>query len=104
MHTYYELPVADFLQFLLNYVQERNTGIVFFFSNSADWGKLVINQGTIQSVRFKTLKGMEALPSIRELKLVQYHFRPEEPSRLAPARDEYLNNTCLLYTSPSPRD
>lgn len=84
---YYELPVNDFIQLLLTYIRERKTGMVFFFADSTNWGKLVIDRGDVLSVRFKTLKGHEALPSIKGLKKIQYYFRPEDPSHLISARD-----------------
>jgi CheY-like chemotaxis protein len=89
---HYELPVADFIKFLLSCVDDRKTGIVLFFSGSANWGKIVINQGKIQSVRFQNAKGMDALPGIQELKVVQYNFRPEDTERLAISQDADIGN------------
>lgn len=92
MHIHYELPVAGFLQFLLNCIHERKTGITLFFSQSSEWGKIVISQGRILSVRFKDLNGLQALPLIQSLELVQYHFRPEDSGHIALIRDHDIDN------------
>jgi CheY-like chemotaxis protein len=91
----YELPIADFLQLLLTYVQERKTGSIAFFAEGA-WGKLIMHQGEILSIRFKELQGSKALPSLKELNQIQYHFRPEEQKSTAPPRDSDLDTTSFL--------
>lgn len=96
MQIHFELPVADFIQFLLNCVHERKTGIVMFFSDSADWGKIVISNGTIVSVRFKVLKGTDALPQIKALQMVQYHFRTEDSSHITLIRDTDISNESFF--------
>lgn len=97
MHkTYYELPVADFLQLLLNYAHEHKTGSIFFISNSSEWGKIVFNQGLIQAVRFKNTTGILALPSIQALSTITYHFRPDELGRSTLARDEDIDNETFF--------
>lgn len=92
MNIHYELPLAAFLQFLLDCTKERKTGIMLFFSEAADWGKIVVNQGKVLSVRFKNLKGFEALPIIQELHLIQYHFRAEDSGHITLIRDNDINN------------
>lgn len=92
MHIQYELPLAGFLQFLLNCTQERKTGILLFFSETAEWGKIVIDQGKILSIHLGNLQGSEVLPYICKLKLVQYHFRSKDSSHIALIRDNDIDN------------
>jgi CheY-like chemotaxis protein len=92
MHINYELPIADFIKFILICSQENRTGIVLFFSELAEWGKIVVEQGKILSVRFKNFKGLQALYQIQQLKLVQYHFRSEDSGHFVLTRDTDISS------------
>lgn len=77
MH-YFESPAEEFLGNLLQHCQEGRSGTLFFVTKDENWGKFVLEQGKIASVRYKTVRDKDALPLIRALKNFRWSFHSSE--------------------------
>ncbi|HID50053.1 MAG TPA: response regulator [Chromatiales bacterium] len=85
------VPFSEALKYLDRLCQEQRSGNLFLYTAQANGARISLSQGEIVEIKYKNLRGRDALPFMREIDRAKYIFRNDP--RL---REKRLNADTLL--------
>lgn len=68
-------PFSDALKYLGRLCQEQRSGNLFLYTSREEGARISLSQGVIVDIKYKTLRGRDALPAMREIDSARYIFR-----------------------------